>query len=94
MATSHFNLSNKLNAIFNLTNVLLAAVFIMKELIEVFRMNEVSIGVRCRIIIQLGLAINDEHRMNITEPLVYELVKQLDPDNKDVETEHYTRKRS
>jgi len=65
----------------------------MKELIEVFRMNEVSIGVRCRIIIQLGHAINAEHGMNITEPLVYELVKQLDPENKDVETEHYTRKR-
>lgn len=66
----------------------------MKELIEVFRMNEVSIGVRCRIIIQLGIAINAEHGMNITEPLVYELVKQLDPENKDVETEHYTRNRS
>ena len=61
----------------------------MKELIEVFRMNEVNIGVRCRIIIQLGHAINAEHGMNITEPLVYELVKQLDADNKDVETEHY-----
>ena len=58
----------------------------MKELIEVFRMNEVNIGVRCRIIIQLGHAINAEHGMNITEPLVYELVKQLDADNKDVES--------
>jgi len=29
--------------------------------------------------------------MNITEPIVYELVKQLDPENKDVEIEHYTR---
>jgi hypothetical protein len=72
---------------------MLAPVF-MKELIEVFRMSEVSIGVRCRIIIQLGHAINAEHGMNITEPLVYELVKQLDPENKDVETEHYTRMRS
>lgn len=65
----------------------------MKELIEVFRMNEISIAVRCRIIIQLGHAINAEHGMNITGPLVYELVKQLDPENKDVETESYTRKR-
>jgi len=63
----------------------------MKELIEVFRMNEVSISVRCRIIIKLGHAINAEHGMNITEPLVYELVKLLDPDNKYVETEHYKR---
>ena len=61
----------------------------MKELIEVFRMSEVSINVRCRIIIQLGRAINHEHGMNITEPLVYELVKQLDPDNQEVENDHY-----
>ena len=65
----------------------------MKELIEIFRMNEVSIDVRCRIIIQLGRGINAQHGMNITEPLVYELVKQLDPENKDVETEYYLRKR-
>lgn len=61
----------------------------MRELIEVFRMTEISIPVRCKIIIQLGRAINDERGMNITEPLVYELVKCLDPDNRDVETEHY-----
>lgn len=65
----------------------------MKSFIEVFRMNELSVAVRCKIIIQLGHAINAEHGMNITEPLVYELVKQLDPDNKEVETEHYTRSR-
>lgn len=64
----------------------------MKELIEVFRMNEVSVAVRCKIIIQLGRAINVEHGMNITEPLVYELVKQLDPENKEVETKCYTSK--
>ena len=63
----------------------------MKELIEIFRMTEISIPVRCRIIISLGRAINDEHGMNITEPLVYELVKQLDPENKEVETDHYLR---
>lgn len=63
----------------------------MKELIEIFRMNEVSIPVRCRIIIQLGEAINAQYSSNITEPLVYELVKQLDPENKVVENEHYTR---
>ena len=63
----------------------------MKELIEVFRMNEISVASRCRIIIQLGHAINAQFSMNITEPIVYELVKQLDPENKDVEVEHYTR---
>ena len=61
----------------------------MKELIDVFRMNEVSVKVRCNIIIQLGICINHAHGRNLTESLVYELVKQLDPDNKDVETEVY-----
>ena len=61
----------------------------MKELIEVFKMNEVSIDVRCRIIIKLGQAINFQYGMNITEPIVYELVKLLDPENKDVEKEFY-----
>lgn len=51
----------------------------MKELIDVFRMNEISVETRCKIIVQLGRAINNQHCMNITEPLVYELVKQLDP---------------
>lgn len=66
----------------------------MKEIIEVFRMNEVSITVRCKIIIELGHAINAQMGMNITEPLVYELVKQLDPENNMVETDHYLRKLS
>ena len=64
----------------------------MHELIEVFRMNEVSIATRCKIIIKLGRTINDEHGMNITEPLVYELVKLLDPDNNDVESDYYKSK--
>ena len=64
----------------------------MKELIEVFRMNEVSITVRCRILIKLGHLINAEFGMNITEPIVYELVKQLDPNNKEVESPHYLSK--
>ena len=39
MATSQLNLSTKLNAIFNLTNVLLAAVFIMTHTIYRFEYN-------------------------------------------------------
>jgi hypothetical protein len=61
----------------------------MKDLIDVFRMGEVSKDVRCRLIIQLGIAINMQYGSNITEPVVYELVKILDPNNKEVETEHY-----
>lgn len=63
----------------------------MQSLIEVFRMVEVTPQTRVRIIIQLGKAINMEHGMNVTEPLVYELVKQLDPDNEEIKKEYYTR---
>lgn len=63
----------------------------MKSLIEVFRMNEVDPKTRAKIIIQLGRAINAQYAMNITEPLVYELVKQLDPDNEIIQDEFYTR---
>lgn len=63
----------------------------MEALIEVFRMVEVTPQTRVRIIIQLGKAINMEHGMNVTEPLVYELVKQLDPDNEEIKNEYYTR---
>ena len=61
----------------------------MKELIDIFRMSEVSIPIRIRLIMRLGEAINREYGMNLTEELVYELVKTLDPENKDVETERY-----
>lgn len=63
----------------------------MKELIDVFRMNEISIPSRIRIIIQLGKAINNKYGMNLTESLVYELVKTLDPFNQEVENEYYKR---
>lgn len=63
----------------------------MQSLIEVFRMEEVKPKTRANIIIKLGRAINDQYTMNITEPLVYELVKQLDSDNEEIKTEHYTR---
>jgi len=63
----------------------------MKELIEVFRMDEVSKETRAKIIIQLGNCINEEHGANVTEPLVYELVMQLDPTNKIINETRYTR---
>ena len=61
----------------------------MNDLIEVFRMSEVSSEVRARIIVKLGRAINDTYGMNITEPLVYELVKLLDDNNPILKDEHY-----
>jgi hypothetical protein len=63
----------------------------MQSLIEVFRMEEVRPKTRASIIIKLGKAINDQYAMNITEPLVYELVKQLDPDNEEIKSQYYTR---
>jgi hypothetical protein len=50
----------------------------MKSLIDIFRMKEINVETRINIIIQLGKAINNNLGMNITEALVYELVKALD----------------
>lgn len=61
----------------------------MKELIEIYRMNEIDPKTRARIIIKLGRAINDQMGMNITEPIVYELVKLLDSENDILSDEHY-----
>lgn len=61
----------------------------MKEIIEVFRMNEINPKTRAKIIIKLGRAINDQFGMNITEPIVYELIKLLDSENKILSDEHY-----
>ena len=63
----------------------------MQSLIEVFRMVELTKNTRIKIIIQLGKGINNTMGMNVTEPIVYELVKALDPNNTDVENEHYKR---
>ena len=61
----------------------------MNDLIEVFRMSEVSAEVRARIIVKLGRTINHTYGMNIAEPLVYELVKLLDDNNPILKDEHY-----
>ncbi len=61
----------------------------MESLIQIFRMNEVSVPIRIKIIKELGRAINAQYASNITEPLVYELVLALDPDNQIKDDEHY-----
>lgn len=63
----------------------------MNALIEVFRMTEVSPKVRANIIVQLGDAINYEHATNVTEPLVYELVKQLNPEHPILTNDRYVK---
>ena len=61
----------------------------MKGIIDVFNMDNISVEVRCNIIIQLGICVNAKYSYNLTEPLVYELVKQLDPNHKILEDNHY-----
>ena len=61
----------------------------MKEIIDVFRMEEINKKTRAKIIIKLGRLINDQFVENITEPIVYELVKILDPENSILKDEHY-----
>lgn len=53
----------------------------MNDLITVFRMSEISASARIRVITQLGKTINDERASNISEPIVYELVLLLDPND-------------
>lgn len=61
----------------------------MKELIDVFRMTELSPETRIRVLVKLGRAINDEHGANLTEPIVYELVKLLNPTHEIVTNKHF-----
>lgn len=61
----------------------------ISSLVEVFRMEEIDKKTRAKVIIKLGIVINASFSMNITEPLVYELVKILDPKNKILTDEHY-----
>jgi len=52
-------------------------------------MEEIKPETRARIIIKLGKAINYELASNVTEALVYEFVKILDPKNKILTNKHY-----
>ncbi len=63
----------------------------ISALIDVFKMDAVEPKTRAKVIIQLGCAINYEFGANATEPLVYELVKILDPENPVLKKEMYTR---
>lgn len=54
-------------------------------------MSELCIETRIKIIIELGIAINNQLCGNFTEALVYELVLALDPENPIKENQHYTK---
>ena len=60
-------------------------------LIDVFKMDDLSIQTRVRLLKKLGIAINDQMGMNITEPIVYELVRILDKDNPLLREAHYVK---
>lgn len=49
----------------------------MSELIAVFRMSELDIDTRIRVIEKLGRALNFEHGSNWTDEIVNELVEIL-----------------
>ena len=61
----------------------------MKALIDVFRMTEISEKARANVIVKLGQCINMEYAANITEPLVAELVYQLDSEHEIFTDERY-----
>lgn len=54
-------------------------------------MNELSVETRVNLLKKLGTAINYDYSANVTEPVVYELVKILDPENPLLTDEHYLR---
>lgn len=59
----------------------------IRTLFDIFREESLPVEVRIRLINRFGTAINNELASNITEPIVYELVKQLDPDHDILKTE-------
>ena len=61
----------------------------MKELLDVYKMSEVSVQTRVSLIIKIGKFLNDQYGMNISEPLVYELVELLDPAHEILSNSHY-----
>ena len=63
----------------------------MKELIDVFRMDEIPSKKRASVIIALGKCINNQYGANLTEPIVYELVSILDPQNDVFKDKHFVK---
>ena len=58
-------------------------------LIDIFKMNEISKKTRAKLIIKMGDALNASVAMNLTEPLVFELVQILEPENEIISNPHY-----
>ena len=58
-------------------------------LFEIYKYNEISVISRINLLKSFGKAINDTLGMNVTEPIIYELVKNLDANNKLLNDSHY-----
>lgn len=52
----------------------------MESIIQIFRMDELSIETRISIMKKLGTAINYQYTANCTEELIIELILALDPE--------------
>ena len=63
----------------------------MESIIAIYRMNELSRFVRARVIIKLGKALNYQFGANWTEPVVFELVSLLEPENEILKDENFIR---
>jgi myosin-crossreactive antigen len=63
----------------------------ISSLIDVYRMEEIDPKTRAKIIHKLGMAIDDSYGMSITPPIVYQLVKLLDPENQIFQDESWNR---
>lgn len=50
----------------------------VSDLIEIYRMTEISVATRCKLLIKAGQLINNQYASNITEPLLFELLMLLD----------------
>ena len=66
--------------------------FIMKVLIDVFKMEEISKDARIDVLIALGIAINYEYSANVTEQVIYELVKILNSNHKILKDDSFLRR--
>lgn len=63
----------------------------ISTLMDVYNAENISDPVKCRMIIKLGRAINDSNGMNLTQELVYELIKNIDPAHEIMTDQHYLR---
>jgi len=64
---------------------------VMKELIEIFRMTEISPSIRANLLFKMGELINYQFASNVTEPVIFELVSILDPKHPMLSDERFRR---